>query len=428
MTTEPTGPADEHNAYVTRLHRRGTTEPGSGSAARSGGSRPLAGIPIAVKDVIDVAGVSATFGSRVPVRPASAERSAPLVRALERAGATVIATTNCQEFSYGILGDESAHGRSINPIDPALVTGGSSMGSAIAVATGDVPLSIGTDTAGSVRVPAACAGVIGFKPTFGSLPVEGIFPLAPTFDTPGLFARDTEVLETAFEAARTAAATEDTSTRASAGEDAGSGPTTIDLSLLDGPLRAETPHGAAVATLVDAAVRELPELSPAPGTGLGLEQLIGKPAAAVYSVVRRYEAYRIHRPYLAEYAHLYQPGVLRKIRAGEGIAPGEYEQHLRMLADLRRRALAQTRNAQLILTPAIRGDVPTWDAVTQTTADDFVAYSMPFNVLGWPAIVIPTPVIAPSGVPVALQLVGKPGADLQVLRTAGRLLAALRAV
>lgn len=424
--TDTTPPkVDGFNAYVTRLPDGGRDRPQEG-ADRDARALPLADTPIAVKDVIDVAGVSATFGSRVPVRSAPAERSAPLVRALQRAGASVVATTNCQEFSYGILGDESAHGRSINPLGPGLVTGGSSMGSAIAVATGDVPLSIGTDTAGSVRVPAACTGIIGFKPTFGALPVDGIFPLSPSFDTPGFFARDTEVIERAFVATAPETGPQSASQAAPhAGVPGAYEPLTIDLSLLHGAESDRTPEAPNIARLARAAAEALPGARAISGNTRALATLLDA-AGPIYSVVRRYEAYRIHRPYLADYAHLYQPGVLRMIRAGEGITPGEYEQHLRMLADLRRRALAQTQDAQLLITPAIRGDVPTWDAVTEATADDFVRYSMPFNVLGWPAVVIPTPLTAPSGVPVALQVVGKPGADVQVLRAAGRLLEAMR--
>ena len=121
--------------------------------------RRLEGIPFAIKDVIDLVGYPTTMGSNVR-SDAPAANSAPVVDRLEAAGAIPVAKTNCQEYSYGILGDETAFGRVVNPVDAALCTAGSSSGSAALVAAGVVPLALGTDTAGSVRVPAACQGVL----------------------------------------------------------------------------------------------------------------------------------------------------------------------------------------------------------------------------------------------------------------------------
>src|SRR5699024_6295784 len=125
--------------------------------------------------------------------------SALVVSRLEDAGAIPVAKTNCQEYSYGILGDESAFGRVINPIDPDLCTAGSSSGSAAMVAADAVPLALGTDPAGSVRVPAACQWVLGFKLSFGAVSVEGVFPLSLVFVPDGLFAGDLGLLSLAFD-------------------------------------------------------------------------------------------------------------------------------------------------------------------------------------------------------------------------------------
>ena len=192
--------------------------------------RRLEGIPFAVKDVIDLVGYPTTMGSAVR-SDAPVTASAPVVDRLEAAGAIPVAKTNCQEYSYGILGDESAFGRVINPVDPTLCTAGSSSGSAALVAAGAVPLALGTDTAGSVRVPAACQGVFGFKPTFGVVPVDGVFPLSPAFDTVGLFASDLGVLTTAYDVI--AGADSGVPDRGSV-DLTGSGERTVDVSLLPG--------------------------------------------------------------------------------------------------------------------------------------------------------------------------------------------------
>ena len=121
-----------------------------------------------------------------------------MVQRLTAKGALPVAKANLQEFSYGILGDASAYGRVINPRDPEVCGGGSSSGSAALVACGALQLTVGSDSAGSVRVPAACQGVLGFKPTFGVIPVEGVFPFAPSFDCIGFFASSIDLIEQAF--------------------------------------------------------------------------------------------------------------------------------------------------------------------------------------------------------------------------------------
>lgn len=148
---------------------------------------PLHGVPVAVKDLIDIAGLPTTCGSASSFGTARAIEDAEIVARLRRAGAVIVGKTTLHEFAYGATGDRSVHGPSRNPVDPGRMSGGSSGGSAAAVAAGMVPLALGTDTAGSVRVPAALCGVVGFKPAFGALPVSGIHPLAPTLDHVGLF-------------------------------------------------------------------------------------------------------------------------------------------------------------------------------------------------------------------------------------------------
>lgn len=360
--------------------------------------RRLEGIPFAIKDVIDLVGYPTTMGSNVR-SDAPAANSAPVVDRLEAAGAIPVAKTNCQEYSYGILGDESAFGRVVNPVDAALCTAGSSSGSAALVAAGVVPLALGTDTAGSVRVPAACQGVLGFKPTFGVVPVDGVFPLSQSFDTVGLFVSDLGVLTTAF----------DVIAGAGSGDDRGNSAHIIDVSLFaDDDDRARD------------LLKSVPELTITSANGSALDELLDD-LAPIYDYIRLHEAFEVHKDLFAERAADYQPGVATKIEAGRGLEQAEYLTQLDALAELRERSLAVFGGTDFLLTPAIEGPVVGWDEIDSGTAAKFMRYSMPFNVLGWPALTIPLPGVGASEGPQAVQLVGRPGGDRDLLAFASRL-------
>jgi Asp-tRNA(Asn)/Glu-tRNA(Gln) amidotransferase A subunit family amidase len=159
---------------------------------------PLAGVQIAVKDLFDVRG-HPTTGCCAAIPPMPAERDATLVARLRGAGAIVIGKTNQHELAAGVTNLESACGPTRNPWDPTRISGGSSGGSAIAVATGIVPISLVSDTGGSARIPAAFCGTWGLKPTQGRLSTEGMMPLAPEMDCPGLLAASLEDLRLAWE-------------------------------------------------------------------------------------------------------------------------------------------------------------------------------------------------------------------------------------
>lgn len=398
------------------LARKSADRVAAGEPARS-----LEGVPFAVKDVIDVAGLPTTMGSKVGSGP-DPSVSAPVVNLLESAGALPVVKTNCQEYSYGILGDESAFGRVINPIDPALCTAGSSSGSAALVAAGVVPLALGTDTAGSVRVPAVCQGIIGFKPTFGVVSTEGVFPLSPSFDTVGLFARDLPLLTTAFAAiaGNSRVADGDRGT-AGVGSAQAEQPLIVDLSLLEsaddsgeGARRWAERTLAGVRT-TSARAEELSEI---------IERLFG-----IYDIVRRYEAYVLHQQFADDQGELYQPGVWAKIMSGQTITEAEYQEQIVALEQLRASAASIFDDVDFLVTPAIEGDVIRWDEIGPGSAARFMCYSMPFNVLGWPAVALPIGAIAgraqgaaepgadPAGPakPESVQVVGPPHSDERLL-------------
>jgi len=156
-------------------------------------ARDLEGIPIVVKDIIDTAGIETRYGSAAYIGNVP-RADARVVRRLRNAGAIILGKTTTHEFAWGVTTSSDAFGNTLNPTDPTRIPGGSSGGSAAAIAYGVVPASIGTDTGGSVRIPAALCGVVGLKPTYGVLPTEGVFPLAPTLDHVGLICQTADDL------------------------------------------------------------------------------------------------------------------------------------------------------------------------------------------------------------------------------------------
>ena len=156
---------------------------------------PGPGMRVAVKDIIDVADLPTTAGSLAVAdlaKPAAADAAcmAGLRAAIARGQACLAGKVNLHELAYGISGINAAYGTPVNPLDPSLVPGGSSSGSAVAVATGEADIAYGSDTGGSIRIPAACCGVAGLKTTWGRIPMTGVWPLAPSMDTVGPMARD----------------------------------------------------------------------------------------------------------------------------------------------------------------------------------------------------------------------------------------------
>src|SRR5699024_3520291 len=214
--------------------------------------------------------------------------------------ANVIGKANTHEFSYGIRGDAGAFGVVTNPHDPARIAGGSSSGSAAAVARGIVPLAIGTDTAGSVRVPAALCGVVGFKPTYNLLSTEGVFPLSPTFDTAGFLASTVEDVAVAMDAIGTII------------------DTTVPLSemafkiLEDNPILGVRDRSdeitKAVAAYLDAQCMRHSHVTDTPADFMDL-----------YNTIRGREAFLIHRVYINSSPEQYQPATLALLQEGQRI-------------------------------------------------------------------------------------------------------------
>ncbi|MEI8267342.1 MAG: AtzE family amidohydrolase [Betaproteobacteria bacterium] len=160
---------------------------------------PLAGMPFAVKNLFDIAGLPTLAGSKIEREAAPAGSDAPLVQRLEAAGGVLVGALNMDEYAYGFTTENTHYGPTRNPHDLARLSGGSSGGSAAAVAAGQVPLTLGSDTNGSIRVPSSLCGVFGLKPTFGRLPRTGTYPFVASLDHLGPFARNVRDLALAYD-------------------------------------------------------------------------------------------------------------------------------------------------------------------------------------------------------------------------------------
>jgi amidase len=193
---EASGHNEEMTTFITRYETSGP------------------GVRLAVKDLIDMEGEPTTAGCRaVATRAAPATRDAACLAGARAAGARIVGRTNLHELALGVTGVNEWYGTPVNPLDPGRVPGGSSSGSAVAVATGEADVAFGSDTGGSVRIPAACCGTAGLKTTWGRIPLDGVWPLAPSFDTVGPMARTVaglvtgmQLLEPGFTIAETAGA------------------------------------------------------------------------------------------------------------------------------------------------------------------------------------------------------------------------------
>ncbi len=167
---------------------------------RQGANGSLSGMTFAVKNLFDVANLPTLAGSKIESSAAPARQDATLVRRLEAAGAVLVGTLNMDEYAYGFTTENSHEGATCNPHDLGRIAGGSSGGSAAAVAAGQVPLALGSDTNGSIRVPASLCGVFGLKPTFGRLPRTGTYPFVASLDHLGPFARSVQDLALTYDA------------------------------------------------------------------------------------------------------------------------------------------------------------------------------------------------------------------------------------
>jgi aspartyl-tRNA(Asn)/glutamyl-tRNA(Gln) amidotransferase subunit A len=370
---------------------------------------PLHGIPISIKDLIDVAGWPTTAASlAMPASSASAD--APLVARLRDAGAVLFGKTNLHEFALGTTSDESAWGAVRHPADSTRSAGGSSGGSAAAVATGMGLASIGTDTGGSIRIPASACGVVGLKPGFGEVSLRGVVPLSTSLDHAGPLAR------TVMDAAMVWTALTGHHAEAPAA------PAGLRLGLLGGhfagPLAPEVRSACALA---------LDRLRAAGVIIVDVECASASRLPEAYVDLVLPEAAHWHAAHVRPTAGAgYQPGVGARLARGADIPAVRYlaAQTLRDRFRLEVDAALADVDVLVTVTLPITAPLLGQDVISIDTAGPadtpvrsaMLKHTQPFNMSGHPAISIP--LVAP-GLPAGLQLVGRMGGTSRLLAVAG---------
>jgi aspartyl-tRNA(Asn)/glutamyl-tRNA(Gln) amidotransferase subunit A len=353
------------------------------------------GIRLAVKDLFDTAGLVTTYGSAL-FADHLPSRTAPAVAVLEAAGYGGVGKTNLHEFAYGTTSENPHFGIVPNPLSPERVAGGSSGGNAAALVLGAADVALGTDSGGSIRIPAACCGIVGFKPTYGLVSLEGCFPLAPSFDHGGPMARDAATCEAAFAA----------------------------LVPDHEPARLESleEFEVGVAWTEDASplVRERVLAAAA---RFPRRRTLDFPRPEGTSALFMHEVADVHRELFAENADLYGEDVRIKIERCLAVSDGDAEDAARRRDEYRERAEEALQGLDLLVTPTLPTIAPRigeGGPGDLGVRESLISRTYPFNLLGWPALALPCG-SAEDGMPASVQLVGRAGSDALVLAT-GRML------
>jgi aspartyl-tRNA(Asn)/glutamyl-tRNA(Gln) amidotransferase subunit A len=382
---------------------------------------PLHGVPVAFKDLCHVPGLPTSCGTKT-AEYFTAEHECTAARRLMEAGAVTLGKLNLSELALGPFGDNAHHGDAQNPWRPGHCAGGSSSGSGTAVAAGMVLGAIGTDTGGSIRLPAACCGIAGLKPTYGRVSRTGVMPLSWAMDHVGPMARTVEDVALMLEAMAGRDPRDATSSHRPVADYAAA----LRAPAVRG-LRLGAPARYFFAGLhgeVDAAVRaalgELERL----GARVA-EVSVPDPQALneVANVVARSESAAIHSRIIQERPHELQPAVRARLEIGLHVRAHDYLQALRLRAQLARAFIREVfAEVDALVAPVIPEPAPALAEVKSGTTDEVVArmgrfsrLTRPFNSLGLPALSVPCGFSA-AGLPLAFQVVARPFDEPTVLR------------
>lgn len=367
-------------------------------ASRTGPAGPLHGVPIAVKDLAQIGERSPGFGSKC-YAPDRSTTTAPAIQRLIDAGAVIIGMTHMVEFAIGGWGTNHAMGTPWNPVDRHVhrVPGGSSSGSAVAVAAGLVPAAIGSDTGGSIRIPASLCGVVGFKPSFGRISLEGIAPLGPTFDTLGPITRSVEDARLLFSVMAGLPGPEATTAkRLRIGM-----PTIEQLTPCDPDIL--TNFERSIGALHSAGHRV--DVVSFPKAMTEYQAITGKIMAR--------DAYRQHRAHAEDTSTPLDPYVRQRVLAGRDIDEAQYASLLRDCAA----AIAEFRSAyahfDIIALPSTPLPAVPVDAVDESTIP-MSRFTRAGNCLDLCGISLPNGVTS-TGLPTGLQLMSWSGEDAKLL-------------
>ena len=370
---------------------------------------PLAGLTFAAKDLFDVEGH--TTGAGNPTWLAShspAHRTAPAVRALLDAGARLVGKTITDELAFSLNGENAHYGTPINSKAPHRIPGGSSSGSASAVAGGAVPFALGTDTAGSVRVPAAFCGIYGFRPTYGRISLDGVVPLAPTFDTVGWFTRDADLLATVGRVLL------------GLGNDA---PRPRSLLLVEDAFAlTDQPVRAALGPAIDAVTAALGSPRDVTLSGGGLAE----GWLSAFRTLQMRDVWRTHGAWITKHKPHFGPGVAERFAAASTVTDEAAAQAAIFRQRVSEQIDALLAGGDILLMPTAPAIAPLKNT-RQADLDQFrartVAMTCIAGLAGLPQVNLPAAEL--DGCPVGLSLVARRGEDAMLLEAARVAAAAL---
>ena len=411
--TEPTV-----NAFTDVVAQRARRRAAEIDAGRHLG--PLIGVPFAVKNLFDIQGLPTRAGSKINVDGPIAKRDGALVRKLEAAGAVLVGGLNMGEYAYDFTGENAHYGPSRNPHDPTRMTGGSSGGSGAAVASGEVPLALGSDTNGSIRVPASLCGLFGLKPTYGRLSRAGSFPFVDAFDHLGPLARSAEDLALSFDAMQ------------------GWDPDDPVCTDRDTDLTLPTLHdgigGLRIAIAGDYfATGGEPEGFEAVATvakALGATKTVVVPNAAAARaaayVITMMEGAQLHLTRLRTRPQDFDPDTRERFMAGALLPGSWYVKAQRFRRQYRADVLKLFTDVDIILAPATPCRAPKLGQVMMTIGGVELAvranlglYTQPISFIGLPVVAVPTR--QPGALPIGVQVIARPYNEAAALRVAAHL-------
>lgn len=380
-------------------------------------SGPLAGTTLAVKDVIDVAGrVTGAGNPDLAASRRPADRSAPVVDALVAAGATVVGKTVTDELAYSLGGDNVHVPPPVNVAAPGRTTGGSSSGSAAAVAAGIVDLALGTDTGGSIRVPASYCGILGWRPTHGAVNATGVTPLAASFDTVGLFARSAPLLRSAAEIALGTVGG-GTSIAARPNQPVQSFAVVAELMDLVDPAEA--------AVLRSAITERFGEQVRVIRLGLDIDECL-----ATFRTLQGAEAWAAHGGWISTAHPVLGANTAHRFAAASRVTQEQVERAGPVRERIRQAVLDATDGGTVLLAPAAAGPAPIRDGYgpeAERIRADTLRSTVVGSLAGVPVVVVPTDGVVGGDVrgdrvedgagrlPLGLALMGAPGTDLALL-------------